>query len=244
MVFKRVDGYEVDADRQLGRGMFGEVFIGRHSVTKILVAAKKIWVDEEDTEQVKDVMKEVEALKDVPPHRNIAKYLGKERTDTHLWIFTEYCAEGDLNKFASRNDLDLEKKLQIMEDCVTALVHLHELHPAIVHRDVKPENVLIAKEEDAQVAKLCDFGTAKVTSKERGGATVHMHTMCGTGEFMAPELFEYERAGKVSYNKSIDIFSLGLLYLALVEAPPRTKLQAMYGECQSCTMSPSSGNVW
>jgi serine/threonine protein kinase len=71
-------------------------------------------------------------------------------------------------------------------------------------------------------------GQITVTDKE-DGATELMHTYCGTGEFMAPELFHSEKGRTLNYDKTIDIFSLGVLYMALLEAPPKCKLKAMQG---------------
>ena len=162
MVFKKVDGFEVDIEQEIGHGQYSFVFIGRHSSTKELVAAKRIKVDEDDKEHVEDVMKEVQALQKIPPHINIVNFLSTERTATLLWIFTEYCREGDLHSYNKRHGLDEDQKMSIMIDCATALVHLHGLETPVAHRDVKPDNVLLVVSQGKLTAKLCDFGVAKV----------------------------------------------------------------------------------
>ena len=104
MGYKKIDGYEVDTDQHLGKGHFAHVFLGRKSRTKEPIAAKQIWVDEEDPEEVKDVMKEVKTLEKIPPHPNIVNFQGTEMKDNYLWIFQDYCNSGDLNKYAKKNN--------------------------------------------------------------------------------------------------------------------------------------------
>ena len=230
MSFRKVNGHEVDTDRRLGGGKYGDVFLGRNSETKTIVAAKRVWVDEDDKEEVEDVMKEVKVLEKIPPHKNIVSFLGTEQTDECLWIFQTYCNAADLNKFCLHNNVDLCDKMHILTECAAAIVHLHGLDPAVVHRDLKRENILIAKEKDTTTVKLCDFGVSRVASRDTSGATVYMGTFCGTGEFMSPELFPFERGTPISYKKSVDIFSMGLVCVALIEAPAMTKLHAMAGK--------------
>ena len=90
MVLKKVDGFEVDTDNELGKGQFSIVFLGRDVDSQVLTAAKRIRAEEDESEQMKEVTKEVEALKKIPPHANIVNFLGTHITDTFLWIFTEY----------------------------------------------------------------------------------------------------------------------------------------------------------
>ena len=94
---------------------------------------------------------------------------------------------------------------------------------------IKPENVLLASHPDEMLTKIIDFGAAKTTVRNIKG-TVAMGTVCGTPEYMAPELYEAEETGHGSYNKAVDIFALGLLYLLILEAKKGQKLKPLLGK--------------
>ena len=99
-----------------------------------------------------------------------------------------------------------------MKQRASALASMHEC--GIVHRDLKPGNVLLAESEDV---KLADFGLARkynafitVTQRDRT-STQYMETWAGTIHWMAPEVF----AGH--YTEETDIFSLGVMFSAILE---------------------------
>lgn len=78
-------------------------------------------------------------------------------------------------------------------DVASAMEYLHSLVPAIIHRDLKTLNVLIAPNG---AAKICDFGLVK-----------NPNIAAGTPAYMAPELFQNK-----SYNKSVDVYSFGIMF--------------------------------
>lgn len=101
---------------------------------------------------------------------------------------------------------DFDQMIDIMLQCTSALVHMHFLKEPIVHRDIKPGNVLFTRQGGKDVAKLADFGLAKVMQD-----VSKLNTVAGTVLYMAPELLLEE-----PYDHTVDIFSLGLLFLSLV----------------------------
>ena len=161
----------------------------------------------------------------IPPHQNIIKVYdvvkkeyeedGVEKVD--LWIITELCEQGDLQKFAQTTKLTLEQKIELMYQSACALQHLHCCKPdSVAHRDIKPQNFLVARNGDKSIIRLCDFGCSR-TIMHKKGCSVPMRTMAGTSGYWAPEQNEI-RYGPFSYDKTVDIFSLGLTFLALLEA--------------------------
>ena len=98
----------------------------------------------------------------------------------------------------------------------------------IVHRDLKPTNVLLlTKDETEPLVKITDFGTAKLLPEE---GLSEMHTYAGTEEFMAPELLQMGSDGKLHYRRSVDTFSLGLVYLAMQQATKGQPLKPVIEE--------------
>ena len=167
--------YEINTNKQLGRGTYGDVFAGYHRITNTPIAAKRVMRNNKD--HLKTVMQEVNALQHIPAHKNIVNFRHTEKIEKSLWIMTDYCKYGDLNKHVQKNGLALQEKFTIMHDCTSAVCHLHGLDPPVVHRDIKPENVLLADDLGKVIAKVCDFGLAKITTRLDDG-TIAMGTIC------------------------------------------------------------------
>ncbi|KAK4243398.1 kinase-like domain-containing protein [Corynascus novoguineensis] len=120
----------------------------------------------------------------------------------------EYVPGGTLADYA---DLSTGECLQILRQCLSALVYLHGHEPPIVHRDIKRSNILVRHRHPNNIyVKLGDFGI----SREGADPT----TICGTPQYLAPEVYiEYDRRkaqyDKRSYTPAVDIWSLGVTVL-------------------------------
>ena len=101
-----------------------------------------------------------------------------------------------------------DRQLKIMHQCGSALYHLHSLPVAVIHRDIKPANILFKREAGKDVAKLTDFGLSQVLSDDD-----MTRSASGTPLFLAPEVY-----ARKPYSVEVDVFSLGLIYLALINA--------------------------
>ena len=101
-----------------------------------------------------------------------------------------------------------------------ALAYIHgELNT--VHRDIKPSNILVTDGDarDQVIVKISDFGAAKTFDPD--DETSGMTTQVGTLAFKAPELWDPQPDGKRrKYHRSVDIFSEGLTFLAILQARP------------------------
>jgi protein-serine/threonine kinase len=120
----------------------------------------------------------------------------------------EYCAGGELFFHLSRAGRFSESRCKFYSSELTlAIGYLHSLN--IIYRDLKPENILISGEGHA---KITDFGL----SKEGIMDNISAKTMCGTPEYLAPEILL-----KVGHGRAVDWYSLGaLVYEMLTGLPP------------------------
>lgn len=146
----------------------------------------------------KCILEEISLHKSID-HPNIVKMFGAQMLKNKTHIFLEYISGGDLfsllhDKGPRYGQLTKTQKVKIFWECVLAIDHLHR--QGIIHRDLKPENILLT--EDLQV-KLCDFGWAvRVSNQNR------RRSVCGTVEYMAPEIYMAE-----IQTEKTDMWALG-----------------------------------
>lgn len=139
-------------------------------------------------------------------HPNLLRLLAISLHEIHekqsVLLITEMMTSGSLDNVIFATDpekpkLSLAKQVRIAEDVAHGMLFLHAKQPAVVHRDLKPGNVLL----DSQMnAKIADFGLAKTMEK----ATATM-TLRGTPVYLAPECI---LAGK--FSQASDVFAFGV----------------------------------
>ncbi|KAL0217441.1 hypothetical protein RCL1_008022 [Eukaryota sp. TZLM3-RCL] len=134
-------------------------------------------------------------------------------------LVMELCEGGPLHLFPELNGLSTDDIWLICTQVVKALADLHS--NGVVHRDVKPSNVLLVSQERPLRVKLADFGIAR----DLDGRTIK--TSIGTPQFMAPEMFN-----SASHGAPVDLFALGVLIYFLVEKtyPFTSMMETMVSE--------------
>ncbi|CAA7392952.1 unnamed protein product [Spirodela intermedia] len=185
----------------LGEGGAGKVYLGTLPSGQ-QVAIKRI---HRKKRKLGEFYREVEVVAKLR-HRKLTTLVGYcLQSKGHALVY-EYMPGGNLSAALSRGDLPWRRRLLIAGDVAEALAYLHDLPDgAVVHRDVKPTNVLLAGDG---TAKLSDFGVSKVVPP----GTSHVSTeVKGTRGYLDPEYFG---AGKVS--KAADVYSFGVMLLQLL----------------------------
>jgi len=190
---------------RLGEGTFGRVYLVRNCVDHKFYALKVL---------KKSTIVKLRQITHIINERDLLQYVDSPWIiklhctfcDVNaLYLVTEYVIGGELFNFLRcRVHLPLEMTTFYAAEIVLALEYLHERN--IVYRDLKPENILITGKGHI---KLCDFGFAKVVPQ-------YTWTLCGTPEYLAPEVLNCE-----GHNGSADFWSLGILiYEMLFGFPP------------------------
>jgi len=133
-------------------------------------------------------------------HRAIPRAFAYGRFDAGIWMTMELIAGVALSRVIETESLDIASRLQILIEIADALEHVHT--HGIIHRDVKPGNIILSPGGP----KLVDFGIAKT----RTHALTHPRYVVGTPDYLAPE----QIVGK-EVDHRVDIFQLGLLAFQL-----------------------------
>ncbi|XP_010500783.1 PREDICTED: probable LRR receptor-like protein kinase At1g51890 isoform X2 [Camelina sativa] len=199
-------------ERVLGKGGFGTVYYGNLDDTQVAVKM----LSHSSAQGYKEFKAEVELLLRVH-HRHLVGLVGYCDDGDNLALIYEYMANGDLRENMSGklsvNVLSWETRMQIAVEAAQGLEYLHNgCRPPMVHRDVKPTNILL---NERSQAKLADFGLSR--SFPVDGESHVMTVVAGTPGYLDPE---YYRTNWLS-EKS-DVYSFGVVLLELVTNQPVT----------------------
>ena len=152
------------------------------------------------------------SFQQVHGHQGIVEYRSSFEFNNKLWVEMEYCSGGSLNSFFWEKKPQKTTKHRLLIELASAVAFLHE-HD-VVHRDLKPDNVLISYDEDCiPHIKVADFGLAKAiaSSSLQGDLDqYYMHSGVGTTYYMAPEVFNKK------YTLKADIHAMGLIFMSLI----------------------------
>lgn len=192
--------YEIE--KELGKGAMGVVYLGKDPKIGRVVAIKTMNLsqefEEDELEEVKArFFREAETAGRLNHPNIVTMYDAGEEHDL-AFIAMEFLKGKDLTPYTKRDNLlPLPKVLSIVARVADALGYAHTLH--VVHRDVKPANIMYDPESDT--VKVTDFGIARITdsSKTKTGMVL------GTPSFMSPEQLAGSKIGGHS-----DLFSLGV----------------------------------
>lgn len=148
-------------------------------------------------------------------HPNIVRLLDAQHQGSRIHIVMEFCSGGTLSKYCKQfpdNKPPLETTRTFLKAIVGALEYLHKEH--VIHRDLKPQNILLQMRSKDMVLKVADFGCAKIlTSADAAAGT----TAIGTFAYAAPEVSVPNKAlGLVTYSYPVDIWSVGCILLELL----------------------------
>lgn len=196
----------------LGRGAMGQVFRGSVRESGEPVAVKVLKPElVSDAEVVARFFRERLILTSVN-HPNVAKVLDLVIEGDTIGIVMELVDGQDLRRYLrQRGTLTPAEAVNLTCQLLRGLAAVHAA--GIIHRDVKPENVLLSLVPGATGLKLTDFGVSRLSY---GSSLTKMSSLIGTPEYMAPELADHDRA-----TPAADLYSTGIvLYEMLAGRTP------------------------
>ncbi|XP_042045874.1 serine/threonine-protein kinase ATG1c-like isoform X1 [Salvia splendens] len=202
-------GYYVVGDyvvgKQIGAGSFSTVWHARHRVHGTEVAIKEIATSRLNPKLQDSLKSEIVILKKIN-HPNIIRLHDMLEEPGKMYIVLEYCRGGDLSIHLQRLQGGISEATtkRFMQQLAEGLKVLRENN--LIHRDLKPQNLLLSSNGDNSILKIADFGFAR--SLQPLGLA---ETLCGSPLYMAPEIMQLQR-----YDAKADLWSVGVILFQLV----------------------------
>ncbi|KAL4438313.1 hypothetical protein ABPG74_009736 [Tetrahymena malaccensis] len=199
-VTKKIDQY-VLLNNKLGKGSYGVVYRGYlESDENQIIAAKQIPIKEicSSTSRIQYIKSEIENLQKVDS-KYVVKLLGVSRTQTNLYMFLEYCVDGDLKSYLKSKEnkiLSEPEAIKIFKHIVEGFKELTKYK--IIHRDIKPANLLMSN----GIVKIGDFGFSKVVKDNEA----RIQSFVGSPLYMAPQILEQQ-----PFSAKCDVWSTGVV---------------------------------
>lgn len=143
-------------------------------------------------------------------HPNVVKLFEVVESQGKMYLVMEYCGGGDLShRLKERGRLDGVVVQHIMKQLASGMEAMQRYH--VVHRDLKPQNLLLVDDSDMPLVKIADFGFARAL-----GPALMAETLCGSPLYMAPEILMGQQ-----YDAKADLWSIGaIMFEMLCGKPP------------------------
>lgn len=189
---------------RIGRGSFATVYKSRH-VDLGRLAAIKVLDSNSDVTTLQRFQREARSIATMN-HPNIIQIYDIGEEFGRLYIAMEYVDGGTLSKLLKMSSLSLEQKIKIAMQIADGLQHAHEHN--IIHRDIKPDNILLTHDG---VVKIADFGLVRPFNYNTEPVLTQANIALGTPLYMSPEQI-------TSHNitPSSDIYSLGVVLFEML----------------------------
>jgi len=202
-------------ERELGRGGMGTVWSALHVTLNQRVAIKLISGEQSRSADARHRFSiEAKAAARLRSRHVVQVYDDGETPNGTPYIVMEYLEGETLEERLERQkEMGLPEAVRITSHVGRALARAHA--QGIVHRDLKSGNIFLARTEDDElgwVAKVLDFGVAKVLTEVSGPSATKTGTIVGTPLFMSPEQIR----GAKEVDQRADLYSLGMVFYNMV----------------------------
>ncbi|KAI9309221.1 kinase-like domain-containing protein [Cunninghamella echinulata] len=209
---------------KIGQGSFATVYKAQHKDTGQLVAIKSVLRSKLTKKLLENLESEITILKAIR-HDHIVGLSECHKTNTHIHLVMDYCSLGDLSQYIKRirnnkstrgplGGLPEDTVRHFLKQLASALQFLRSQN--LVHRDIKPQNLLLvipknASMNDLPTLQVADFGFARFLPNASLA-----DTLCGSPLYMGPEILSYKK-----YDAKADLWSVGaVLYEMMAGRSP------------------------
>lgn len=192
---------------KIGEGTYGIVYKAKDRLSDSIVALKRIRLEAEDEGIPSTAIREISLLKELR-HPNIVRLYDVVHTERKLTLVFEYLDQ-DLKKYLDVCEGGLEPTIvkAFLFQLLTGVAYCH--HHRVLHRDLKPQNLLLNREGDL---KLADFGLARAFGIPVRSYTHEVVTLW----YRAPDVL----LGSRKYSTPLDIWSVGCVFAEMVNGTP------------------------
>ncbi|KAG6748286.1 hypothetical protein POTOM_048203 [Populus tomentosa] len=193
---------------RIGWGSFAVVWRSIHRFSGLQVAVKEIDKKLLSPKVSENLLKEISILSTIN-HPNIIRFFESIETEDRIFLVLEYCEGGDLAVYIQRHGKVTEAVARhFMRQLADGLQVLQEKH--LIHRDLKPQNLLLSSNDLTPQLKIGDFGFARSLA-----SSDLADTLCGSPLYMAPEIIQNKK-----YDAKADLWSVGAILFQLVTGKP------------------------
>ncbi len=196
--------------RMLGKGGMGEVYQARNELAEQTVALKVVSPEVMRTQGMRERFLEEARVMSRMRHPNVVQLYSFFEEGNRLFMAMEFIAGRSLEELLDERPLEWQEAVNITREVLKGLAYAHGLPEPVVHRDIKPDNVLLG--DDGSV-RIIDFGVARAMDRAKmtkTGAAV------GTYEYMSPEQVRGQEVGPAA-----DVYAMGItLYKMLSGVVP------------------------
>ncbi|KAI9362641.1 kinase-like domain-containing protein [Pilaira anomala] len=209
---------------KIGQGSFATVYKAQHKFTNQIVAVKSVRRSKLTKKLLENLESEISILTAIR-HDHIVGLIECQKTESNIFLVMEFCSLGDLSHYIKDIRANNSTKgpagglpervvRHFLKQLANALEFLRSKN--LVHRDIKPQNLLLVKPKDSShndlpILKVADFGFARFLPNASLA-----DTLCGSPLYMGPEILSYKK-----YDAKADLWSVGsVLYEMVTGRPP------------------------
>jgi tRNA A-37 threonylcarbamoyl transferase component Bud32 len=224
MVGLQIGSYKLIS--KIGEGGMGEVFVAEHELLKRTAAVKLLRAEiGADEGFVKRFINEAKATSQIG-HPGVVRIYDFGQTPEGVTYMIMELLDGEslLQRIRKQHRLPLSVGARIIRQMAEALHAAHQQR--VVHRDLKPDNVFLVKDETAEGgerAKILDFGIAKLLDSAAGGLHTKTGSVLGTPRYMSPE----QCRGDKNIDHRADLYALGGVFFHLVCGRPPFEMEGL-----------------
>jgi|GEM_PF-3196468 len=204
---------------EIGSGGMGIVFLVEQKVPvhrRLALKVIRIGMDTKDVLARFELERQALALMS---HPNVAAVVDAGITENgRPYFLMEYVPGVSITKYANDNRMTMDSRIKLVMQACKGVLHAHQ--KGILHRDLKPGNIIVTEKEGEPLVKIIDFGVAKSTQQKLSDNTVYtqLGSFIGTPNYISPE---QAGASSQDVDTRTDLYSLGIiLYEMLVGELP------------------------